>query len=154
MSADRVLVDTNVLLAATAPARALHPRALVVINGWPNQGRRLCTANQILREYLVVATRPATANGLALDAPDAVANTTALANRMRLLDEERAVALMLRQLTRDRGLAGSRIHDANLVAIALVHSVGEIVTANVADFRLFDDLLEVRDLATVADSPT
>jgi predicted nucleic acid-binding protein len=33
-----VLVDTNVLLAATAARRPLHDAALAVLNDWPNQG--------------------------------------------------------------------------------------------------------------------
>jgi hypothetical protein len=36
-----VLVDTNVLLSATAPLRALHRAAWTVLNDWPSQGPRL-----------------------------------------------------------------------------------------------------------------
>jgi predicted nucleic acid-binding protein len=59
MTDDRaVLVDTNVLLSATAPLRPLHRAAIAVLNDWPNQGSILATTTQVLREYLVVATRP------------------------------------------------------------------------------------------------
>ncbi|HYU35462.1 MAG TPA: hypothetical protein VEW48_25190 [Thermoanaerobaculia bacterium] len=53
-----VLVDTNVLLSATAPFRPLHRAALVVLNDWPNQGTVLAASLQVFREYLAVATRP------------------------------------------------------------------------------------------------
>jgi len=59
-----VLVDTNVLLSATAPLRRLHRAALVVLNDWPNQGIDLTASGQVFREYLVVATRPLEVNGL------------------------------------------------------------------------------------------
>lgn len=66
MADKSILVDTNVLLAATTPGRSLHSAALEVLNEWPNGGVSLLTSGQILREYLVVATRPASSNGLEL----------------------------------------------------------------------------------------
>jgi len=80
-----VLVDTNVLLSATAPLRPLHRAAMAVLNDWPNQGTLLATSSQVLREYLAVATRPVAVNGLGLGLEDALANVTALRGRMRLL---------------------------------------------------------------------
>ncbi len=38
MDDDAVLIDTNVLLTATTPARALHGMALEVLNDWPARG--------------------------------------------------------------------------------------------------------------------
>lgn len=58
-----VLVDTNVLLAATAPLRPLYRAALMVLNDWPNKGILLAVSSQVLREYLAVATRPVEVNG-------------------------------------------------------------------------------------------
>jgi predicted nucleic acid-binding protein len=69
-----VLVDTNVLLSATAPFRPLHRAALVVLNDWPNQGIALAASTQVFREYLVVATRPLEVNDLGLGVKDALAN--------------------------------------------------------------------------------
>ena len=66
-----VLLDTNVLLSATDPRRPLHRAALAVLNDWPNQGFVLAVSSQILREYLVVATRPVEVNGLGLGTEDA-----------------------------------------------------------------------------------
>jgi predicted nucleic acid-binding protein len=66
MDDNAVIVDTNVLLSATAPLRPLHRAALAVLNDWPNQGIPLTASSQILREYLAVATRPVEANGLNL----------------------------------------------------------------------------------------
>jgi predicted nucleic acid-binding protein len=78
-----ILVDTNVLLSATAPLRPLHRAALTVLNDWPNQGMVLATTSQVLREYLVVETRPAEVNGLGLGVDDALSNVAAFRGRMR-----------------------------------------------------------------------
>jgi len=74
MADDAVLIDTNVLLSATTPARKLHRHALTVLADWPQQGIPLWVSGQALREYLVVATRPADVNGLGLAVEDALAN--------------------------------------------------------------------------------
>ncbi len=71
--ADRAVLDTNVLLAATDQARQEHEQAVAVINVWPASGLVLYTSGQILREYLAVATRPVDQNGLGMAQPDAVA---------------------------------------------------------------------------------
>jgi predicted nucleic acid-binding protein len=63
--ADRAILDTNVLLAATDEAREDHEDAIAAINLWPASGVVLYTSGQILREYLAVATRPSTATAWA-----------------------------------------------------------------------------------------
>jgi predicted nucleic acid-binding protein len=56
--AERALLDTNVLLAATDEGRDQHARAIETLDEWPAAGTTLYTSGQILREYLAVATRP------------------------------------------------------------------------------------------------
>lgn len=149
MTDDRaVLVDTNVLLSATALTRPLHRAALEVLNEWPNQGRILATSPQVLREYLAVATRPAEANGLGLTVEDALANTSAFRSRMRLLLETESGWERLRSLIATYGCLGKQVHDANLVATALTSGVAKLVTANPADFNRFAKELEVINLAS------
>lgn len=142
----KVLVDTNVLLSATTPARADHPKALRVLNEWPNRGVRLCTSGQILREYLVVATRPAERNGLALSAANALGNAEELRKRMLFLDETRAVFARLQTLMGETRFTGKQVHDANIVATALCHAVERVVTANTAHYARFEKLLEIEGL--------
>ena len=148
MAGKTLLVDTNVLLEATAPARPLHGRARAVLDDWPNEGIRLFASGQIYREYLVVATRPTEQNGLGLDPADAVANVVAMSGRLTPLDERRRVSERLRALVRESGCRGRSIHDANLVATALEHGVEGIVTANVTDFARFESHVELLDLAS------
>lgn len=150
MTDDRaVVVDTNVLLSATAPSRPLHRAAMAVLNDWPNQGMILATSTQVLREYLVVATRPADVNGLGLGVEDALDNIAAFRGRMRLLVESEPSWDRLRTLVTAHGCQGKQIHDANVVATALTAGVVRLVTANAGDFARFEAEIDVIDLGAV-----
>lgn len=144
--ADRVVLDTNVLLAATDAGRVEYARAREALDEWPARGTTLYTSGQILREYLSVATRPEQRNGLGLSQPDSVANTRALSGRLRLLEENAKVNARLLTLLDDIGCGGKQVHDANIVATMLVHGVDTLVTINVDDFTRFGKLVEVRRL--------
>lgn len=151
VKADRaVLVDTNVLLTATDPTRPLHAQAMEVMGEWPNKGQALMTSGQILREYLVVATRPHAQNGLGLEPEVALRNVSRMTERMRCLAEGAKVAERLQELIRKFGVQGKKIRDANLVALASVHRVAKLVTANIDDFRRFEASMEILDLADVS----
>jgi predicted nucleic acid-binding protein len=141
--ADRAVLDTGVLLAATDEGRAEHQQAVAAINTWPESGLVLYTSGQILREYLVVATRPVDGNGLGMARPDAVANVRALRARLNLLSEDAKVSDRLLQLLDVTECAGKQVHDANIVATMLVHGVGTVVTINLEDFVRFGDRVGV-----------
>jgi predicted nucleic acid-binding protein len=145
-----VFVDTNVLLSATAPQRALHQAALTVLDDWPSQGTVLTVSVQVLREYLVVATRPVEVNGLGLTAEDALANVAAFRSRMRLLAENEQTWDRLRSLIATCGCGGKQIHDANIVATALTFGVTRLITANAGDFARFAADMEIIDLSSAA----
>ena len=145
-TAERVMLDTNVLLAATDQGRGEHRKALVVLNDWPGLGTTLYASGQILREYLAVATRPVEHNGLGLSARDAVANAYVIRDRIRFLAEDSRVSDQLLMLTRDVACGGKQVHDANVVATMLVHGVEVLVTCNVADFSRFADQVRIMDL--------
>lgn len=144
-----VLVDTNVLLSATASQRSLHPDALTLLNTWPNQGIVLAASSQVFREYLVVATRPVESNGLGLGTEDALANVAAFHGRMRLLVDSEDVWERLQILIAKYDCKGKQIHDANVVASALAWGIPKLVTANVDDFKRFAGELEVIDLSAI-----
>jgi predicted nucleic acid-binding protein len=134
---DRIMLDTNVLLAATDEGRAEHRDALMIINDWAGEVA-LCTSGQILREYLAVATRPAERNGLGLKPADAVSNVRAIRERTIFLAEDARVTDRLQGLLADVECGGKQVHDANVVATMLTHGVGMVVTMNVADFARFE----------------
>jgi predicted nucleic acid-binding protein len=144
-----VFVDTNVLLAATDRERAGHGEARQVLQAASSHGLHLAVSGQIVREYLVVSTRPVASNGLGMVSANALSNVDAFLTRVLLYDETDAVCRRLRALVRDYGLAGVRIHDANIVATMLVHGVDTIVTENATGFAGFAGLqvLRLRELS-------
>lgn len=139
--AERVFLDTNVLLAATDENRPSHQSALAVLNEWPAEGTTLYVSGQVLREYLVVASRPTDANGLALPMDAALGNVNAVLGRATVLEETAAVARRLRQLLTSVDCTGKQVHDANVVATILTHGIRTIVTENVEDFARFEDVV-------------
>ena len=144
--ADRLVLDTNILLAATDQGRAEHSDAVMALNEWPASGTALYTSGQIMREYLSVATRPVAQNGLGLARTDAIANVKAMRVRLRFLPEHDKVNDRLLKLLEEVECTGKQVHDANVVATMLTHGVDTIVTMNTDDFARFADRVRVMGL--------
>ncbi len=134
---ESLLVDTNVLLAATDRSRIEHARAQQLFGRCRSAGLHPTWCGQVMREYLVVATRPIAANGLGLSLTDALENVVRFRRHMVLLDETEQVALTLLKLVRDPETTGKRVHDANLAAVALTHGVPAIVTLDAGGFAAY-----------------
>jgi predicted nucleic acid-binding protein len=145
---ERLFCDTNVLLSAVDRRRLLHPAALRIVNDLPNQGVELCVSGQVLRECLVVSTRPVERNGLGLTLAAAVRNNETFAERTTILEETRGVARRLPGIVEAAECSGKRIHDANIAATMLEHGVTLVVTANPHDLMRFEGV-EVIPLSEV-----
>ena len=152
-----IFLDTNILLAATDRSRTGHGAARDIFERGGAAGMRLATSGQILREYLSVATRPMSVNGLGLSAPDALSNVEVFRTRVVLLSEDEAVSKMLAGLVERHVVTGKRVHDANIVATMLVHGTDILATENIGDFESFPDIevLLPRDLlGAIAHDPS
>ncbi len=137
---ERLFVDTNVLLSATDRSRRSHAAARSVIERAGSAGWHLYISGQVVREYLVVATRPMDANGLGLRVGEALANVDQLLARMTMLEENEAVGRELRALVASLHLTGKRMHDAGIAATMIAHAVDHLVTDNLGDFGMFSTL--------------
>lgn len=146
MSADQpalVVVDTNILLAATDRSRVRHAAALRFLE---SDVRALAITPQIAREYLAVATRPLGMNGLGMTPDDAVANLRQFLAAMQVLTEGSGTLTHLLDLVVDGPALGRQVHDANVVAVALAHEATAIVTDNVRHFARFAALIAIEEL--------
>lgn len=143
MVGELTMLDTNVLLTATEPGRRGHAQALALLTA----DTRLGVSPQIMREYLSVATRPQSENGMGLRPEAAAANASSFLERCDLLAETVAVVQRLLALLPVGPTLGRQVHDANIVATALAHGVHRIVTDNVRHFARFADLIEIVPLA-------
>ena len=135
---DLVFVDTNVLLSVSDMSRADHTACTRLFSAATEAGIHLAVTGQIVREYLVVATRPVPDNGLGLSPANALRNSRELRSRCHLVPEPREVVAELESLVGANSLRGKRIHDANLVAAMRTHGIGTLLTANVDDFRPYE----------------
>jgi predicted nucleic acid-binding protein len=135
-----VFADTNVLLTATDAARKRHDDAVHIWRDSAKNGVHLAVSGQVVREYLVVATRPVGANGLGMRCQDALSNVEAFLKRAVVYDENEAVCVRLRALVSAHGLTGVRIHDANIVATMQCNGVTWLLTENGGDFSGWGDV--------------
>jgi predicted nucleic acid-binding protein len=135
-----LFLDTNILLTATSEDRDNHHLALDLFTLAPASGVHLAVSGQVLREYLVVATRPPGSNGLGLSTSNAIRNVKVFQSRTLLLDEPEEVTERLFDLVDAHGLSGKRIHDANIVAVMKAHLVSTILTSNTSDFATFQEI--------------
>jgi predicted nucleic acid-binding protein len=135
-----LFLDTNILLTATDESRAHHVLARNMIASHQRIGLHLGISGQIIREYLVVATRAPEVNGLGMEPAEAIKNVQAFNERLLFFDETEAGSIRLRHLTNGYQLIGTRIHDANVVATMLSHGLSKLVTENRADFSVFSEV--------------
>jgi predicted nucleic acid-binding protein len=143
MRGELALVDTNILLTATDRFRPEHAEARKLFLQAISAGVHLCVSGQIIREYLVVATRPVEVNGLGLAVADAIHNIETFKRHLLFLEETEPVTSRLLTLVSTYNLAGKRIHDANIVALMDEQNIKLLVTQNPEDFSLFTELKTV-----------
>ncbi|HSG38791.1 MAG TPA: PIN domain-containing protein [Thermoanaerobaculia bacterium] len=134
MAADRWFVDTNVLVYATNLESPWYQAATETLNRARQEGIELVISGQILREYLVVATRAASTPQ---QRDEVFQNLGTLQRELKVLDETSPVTGKLIELAVKHGVSGKQMHDANIVATMLVHGVGRLLTYNVDDFVRF-----------------
>jgi predicted nucleic acid-binding protein len=151
-----LFLDTNILLIATDESRKYHQLATRVIATHNRGGIHLGISGQIIREYLVVATRIPDVNGLGLSPDEALSNIEVFRQRLVFFDETEAVSNKLRSLIGSYQLTGKRIHDANVAATMLTHSLSKLITENPGDFSVFSDvetvgLAEISQFINAAD---
>jgi predicted nucleic acid-binding protein len=133
MADSALLVDTCVMLEASNRARRQHRAARELIERHEN----LVFPAQVAREFLVVATRPPENNGLGLGLAQALSSLAAFREHIHLLPEEKPLLPALLGLLARTPATGRRIHDAHIVAAAVVHRVALLVTLNAEDFNAF-----------------
>jgi predicted nucleic acid-binding protein len=145
--ADRILVDTNVLVYASLRTSPWHPNAIQALHSQLQAGAELWVSRQILREYLAVLTRPG-ATTLASPANTGAADVTAFERMFHVADDTSEVTGKLLALVQSVPMGGKQIHDANLVATMQAFGIPRLLTHNVADFTRFGSLIAVVGIAS------
>lgn len=136
MGADPIFVDTNVLVYSTMALSPLQSVALWQLNDLATAGHPLWISRQILREYLAGMSKPGL---VSTPVPMATLLTDARTFETRFLvaEDGPGVTSHLLNLLAAIPCAGKQVHDANIVATMLAHSIPKLLTHNVADFNRF-----------------
>ena len=145
MDAVIAFADTNVFLTATDQSRPQHEAANSLIRKAVAGHHQLALSGQVVREYLVVATRPIDVNGLGLSSDDALKNIGVFASPpFAFCEESENVNSRLRSMVEIHALTGKAIHDANVVATMLTSGITTLVTQNPSDFVRYEQIKVIR----------
>lgn len=131
------LVDTNLLLRFAEPAHAMHLVAMNALDAMRQYGEDVYICPQNLVEFWVVATRPASANGLGMTTRQAEAELARMEFLFPVLPDTASIYSFWRRLVTQAGVGGKATHDARLMAVAQAHGVPRLLTFNVTDFTRF-----------------
>ena len=142
MDAERIFVDTNVLVYANLAEAPLHESALVALKQWRESGTEQWISPQVLREYMALRTRPQVF-AEAADRKLLIERVRYFQGHFRVAHETPRVVEKLLMLVQQVEVGGKQIHDANIVATMLAQNITHLLTHNVADFRRFDVFITV-----------
>ena len=145
MAADPVFVDTNVLVYATRPSAAQHASAQASLARLEGEGSSLWVSAQVLREYLAAVTRPQ-ATAPALPMATAITDVRRFRAAFDVAEERPNVLHRLLHLLTTYSSSGRQVHDANIVATMLEHSIRRLLTFNAGDFRRFAGIIDIEPL--------
>ena len=138
------LVDTNILLRMCQPNHAMYPDALKATTTLLSQGETLCTAPQNIVEFWNVATRPVDKNGLGMSLLEVENEVTKFETLFPVKLDLPAIHQQWLDLVNSYQVKGVNVHDARLVAVAMVHGLTHILTFNDKDFRRYQEITVVR----------
>jgi predicted nucleic acid-binding protein len=144
-AADRIFVDTNVLVYATVASAPWHVEAVRALNDLRAGGAELWISRQVLREFMATLSRPQTF-AAPVPMPVLVADVRQLETLFAVAEDNPSVTTHLLNLLTAISCAGKQIHDANIVATMLTHGIPKLLTHNTADFARFSGHIQVLPL--------
>jgi predicted nucleic acid-binding protein len=144
-TADRVFLDTNILVYGELPASPFHDAVKLRLAELEASGSELWTSRQVLREFLAVMSR---GTGLSAIPPMAalLADVAHFSQRLMIAEDGPATTLCLSRLLSVVPCAGKQIHDANVVATMMANNIQRLLTHDVAHFQRFASHVSVESL--------
>lgn len=118
-----LLLDTNILTRSAQPGHPMHTIAINAISSLRIRGEDLCIVPQNLIEFWAVATRPLTANGLAMTTAQTETELARMKSFFRLLKDNAMIHDEWEILAARHAVSGKNTYDARLVAAMNVHGI-------------------------------
>ena len=129
-----VLLDTNVLIYALDADSKFHDQTQQLLL---NQYYEFITTSKNISEFLVALTRTESVKLPVNEALDILQDFTA---EIPILYPDQKSSMLFYELLRKYNPSGLRIHDFEIVAIALAHNINCIASFNISDFRQIEEL--------------
>ena len=137
-----MFIDTNVLVNARVLEAPQHDIARLNLERAFSGDEPLTISRQIIREYLAVVTRPQNWP-IPITRKEALVDVNRLLSTYEVLEDGPVVTDLLLDLCSSVTVGGKQIHDANIVATMLAYGERRLLTLNAADFRRFEDRIEL-----------
>lgn len=144
--ADKVFVDSNVLLRFSFPTLDHHKECKDHLRRFISERAELYISGQVIREFCVQASHPNTfkeTDTTPLSGERLARLVGSFHARFRVMDENEAVRDQFLGLLREYLINGKSMHDANIVATMLAHGVNTLITLNGVDFQRYQNRITV-----------
>ena len=146
-----MFIDTNVLVNSRILEAPQHSIARPHLERAFSGDEPLVISRQIIREYLAVVTRPQNWP-VPITYDQTLEDVNSLLSTYEILEDGPVVTDQLLDLCRSVSAGGKQIHDANIVATMLAYGERRLLTLNAADFRRYNDRIELVDTLTAPES--
>ncbi len=140
--ADKVFIDTNVLLNAAFAQREKHQECQQEIEAQVSQDAELWISGQVIREFLRVATKMES-EGKELSFGEIHYHLSRYLALCHVVDETMAVRVNLLRLWSGLDIRSKAIHDANIVATMLAAEIPTLLSLD-KGFRRYTDHIDWR----------
>ncbi|MDX2305488.1 MAG: hypothetical protein NW226_21935 [Microscillaceae bacterium] len=107
------------------------------------ENHELIICPQTLYEFYVVITRPFGQNGFGLTVAQAFPEIDNLIHIFKMLPDNQNIYPIWRALIDKYEIKGKRSHSVRLTAFMQSHQINKIYTLNHADFKAFEDIIEL-----------
>jgi len=128
MPTEKILIDTNLLIYSIDKDSRFQKKSLDLIN---SPRFKSCTTSKNLSEFLTVITRK---SPYSLSVHDAVSVIEAFESDFEILYPSPESLIIFKNLITDYNPSGLKIHDFEIISIALANNVKLIATVNEKDF--------------------
>lgn len=137
-----MFIDTNVLVMSRFIEAPNHEKARDSLDKAFQGPEPLRISRQVIREYLVVVTRPQTWSA-PMTRDEALDDVARLMDNFEILEDGPVVTDFLITLCREIPVGGRQIHDANIIATMLAYGERRLLTFNTMDFLRYGDRIEL-----------